>query len=160
MVAGNNEVKATTADREIVITRIMNAPRELVFEAWTNPKHVAHWWGPNGFTSTIYEMDVRPGGVWRLTMHGPDGTNYPNKIVYIEVLKPERLVYDHGSGVEDEPEQFRATVVFDDQGGKTRVTMRALFKSPEERDQVIEQHGAIEGGNQTLARLEQYLATM
>lgn len=95
-------------------------------------------------------MDVRPGGVWRLTMHGPDGVDYPNLSVFIEVVKPERLVYDHGSGVEDEPGQFRATVLFDEDGSKTRVTMRALFRSVAERDQVIEQYGAIEGGNQTL----------
>ena len=110
---------------------------------------------------SCHEMDVRPGGVWRLTMHGPDGVDYPNLMVFIEVARPERLVYDHGSGVEDAPTQFRQTVTFEQQGDKTTVTMRLLFKSAAERDQVIEQYwGAIEGGNQTLARLEQYLATM
>src|SRR6266852_4602923 len=79
-------------DREIVITRLLDAPRELAFQAWTEPQHVAHWWGPNGFTNTIHEMDVRPGGVWRFIMHGPDGTDYKNEIVYVEVVKPERLV--------------------------------------------------------------------
>lgn len=78
-----------TADREIVISRLIHAPRELVFKVWTDPKHVAHWWGPNGFTNTIHEMDVRPGGVWRFIMHGPDGVDYPNKIVYKEVVKPQ-----------------------------------------------------------------------
>jgi uncharacterized protein YndB with AHSA1/START domain len=85
-----------TGDREIIITRTFDAPRERVWEAWTDPKQVIKWWGPNGFTNTLFEMDVKPGGVWRHMMHGPDGTDYPNKVVYIEVVKPERLVYSHG----------------------------------------------------------------
>jgi len=76
------------SDREIVTTRVVDAPRELVFRAWTEPEHVGQWWGPNGFTSTIQEMDVRPGGVWRLVMHGPDGTDYPNESIYLEVVRP------------------------------------------------------------------------
>src|SRR5271155_1615963 len=100
-----------TSDREIVTMRVFEAPRELVFAAWTEPKHVAQWWGPNGFTNTIYEMDVRPGGVWRFVMHGPDGVDYQNKIVFVEVVKSQRLVYDHVSGP-----KFRMTVTFDEQG--------------------------------------------
>lgn len=72
---------------------------------WTDPKHIA-WWGPNGFTNTIHEMNVKPGGVWRFIMHGPDGTDYPNKILFIEVVKPERLVYTHGSDEDNDPNQF------------------------------------------------------
>ena len=85
-----------TADREIATSRVFDAPRDLVWEAWTDPKHLARWYGPNGFTVTTHEMDVRPGGVWRLTMHGPDGTDYPNLTRYVEVVRPERLVYEHG----------------------------------------------------------------
>src|SRR5271156_6753607 len=92
-----------TGDREIVITRIVDAPRELVWEAWTDPKHVAQWWGPRGFSTTIEEMDVRPGGVWRHTMHGPDGTNYPNKSVFTEVVKHERIAFSHGGGKKGGP---------------------------------------------------------
>jgi uncharacterized protein YndB with AHSA1/START domain len=77
---------------------------------WTDPNHVAQWWGPKGFTNTIHEMDVRPGGVWRFVMHGPDGVDYQNKIVFIEVVKPERLVYDHVSGP-----KFHVTVTFTEQ---------------------------------------------
>ncbi len=84
------------AARSIVVTRVFDAPRNLVFDAWTDSRHVGNWYGPRGFTLTTYEMDVRPGGVWRFTMHGPDGVDYPNKITYIEIVKPERLVYDHG----------------------------------------------------------------
>lgn len=152
--------EGSTADREITLTRVFDAPRELVFAAWTEPKHVAQWWGPNGFTNTIHEMDVRPGGVWRLVMHGPDGTDYPNKIVYSEVVKPERLVYTHGSGEEADPGQFRVTVTFADRGGKTVLTMRSLFESAAARDKVVKEFHAIEGGNQTLDRLGAYLAKM
>ncbi|WP_372660853.1 SRPBCC domain-containing protein [Cohnella sp.] len=103
--------------------------RELVFEAWTNPKHVAQWWGPNGFTNTIHEMDVKPVGVWRFIMHGPDGVDYPNKIVYEEVVKPERLVYAHGSDEENDPERFQVTITFDDQGNKTEAKSLYIERS-------------------------------
>ena len=87
-------------DREIVIARLIDAPRTRVFDAWTDPQQVVQWWGPRGFTTTTHKMEVRPGGVWRFVMHGPDGRDYQNKIVFIEVLKPERLVYRHAG--EDE----------------------------------------------------------
>jgi uncharacterized protein YndB with AHSA1/START domain len=143
---------AGTADREIVATRVVDAPRERVFEMWTDRQHVAQWWGPNGFTNTIDEMDVRPGGVWRFVMHGPDGIDYKNKIVYVEIVKPERLVYSHVGGA-----QFQATAIFAEQGGKTRLTMRMLFESSTERDRVVKKFGAIEGLSQTLDRLEAYV---
>ncbi|MFI5381028.1 MAG: SRPBCC domain-containing protein [Tepidisphaerales bacterium] len=152
---GSTGDATNAADREIVTTRIYDAPRELVFDAWTDPKHVAHWWGPNGFTNTIHEMDVRPGGVWRFIMHGPDGVDYQNKIVYLEIVKPELLVYDHVSGP-----RFQATVTFEEQGGKTKVTMRALFETAEVRKLTVEKFGAIEGGKQTLARLAEHLQGM
>src|ERR1700677_3316170 len=94
----------STADREIITTRFFNAPRELVWAAWTDPKHIAQWWGPNGFTTTIQEMDVRPGGDWRLIMHGPDGRDYKNHSVFVEVEKPSRLVFVHIAP------KFRSTV--------------------------------------------------
>jgi uncharacterized protein YndB with AHSA1/START domain len=151
--------KPNTADREIVITRVFDAPRELVFKAWTDPKHVAQWWGPKGFTTTTYEMDVRPGGVWRFVMHGPDGVDYKNKIIYIEIVKPERLVYSHGGDEEGEPGQFHVTVTFAEQGGKTKLTLRMLFGSAAERGKAKEM-GAIEGANETLERLAEHLAKM
>src|SRR5450631_188479 len=101
---------ADTSDREIVITRVFDAPRELVFKAWTDPKHLVHWWGPNGFTNTFHEVDIRPGGVWRFTMHGPDGVDYPNRIVFEEIVKPERIVYAHSGGEENDLAQFHVTV--------------------------------------------------
>jgi uncharacterized protein YndB with AHSA1/START domain len=156
----SESMNASTADREIVNTRVFDAPRELVYEAFTNPKHVAQWWGPRGFTNTIHEMDVRPGGVWRLTMHGPDGTDYPNRIDFIEVVKAERLVYTHGDGLEDGRNHFHVTVTFTEEGGKTTLTMRSIFPTAEERDHVVREYGAIEGGRETLARLAEYLPRM
>ena len=146
------------SDREIVLGRLIDAPRELVFEAWTDSVHVAQWWGPNGFTTTIHEMAVRPGGVWRFIMHGPDGVDYPNKIVFIEVVKPERLVYTHGGDEGGVPVKFHVTVTFDDQGGKTQITMRSLFETAAERDWIERDYGAIEGGVQHLGRLAEHLA--
>lgn len=150
---------STSGEREVVITRVINAPRSLVFEAWTESKHVAQWWGPTGFTNTICEMDVRPGGVWRFIMHGPNGVDYKNKIVYMEVVETERLVYSHGGDEGDEAGQFHVTVTFAEQDGKTQLTMRMLFESSEERDKTVD-FGAIRGGNQTLDRLEEHLTKM
>jgi len=143
---------AGTADREIVATRVVDAPREHVFEMFTDRQHVARWWGPKGFTSTIDEMDVRPGGVWRFVMHGPDGIDYKNKIVYDEIARPERLVYTHTGGA-----QFQATATFTSYGEKTVLAMRMLFESSRERDRAVKKFGAIEGLSQTLDRLEAYV---
>jgi len=147
---------AAASDREIVISRVFDAPRDLVFQVWTDPQHMGSWWGPIGFTTTTHEIDVRPGGVWRFIMHGPDGTDYPNKIVYLEITKPERLVYDHGD--EGQRGYFRVTVTFAEEGGKTRLTMRSLFSSAAEREEVVTKYHAIEGGNQTLDRFAEQLA--
>ncbi|MBI5876395.1 MAG: SRPBCC family protein [Chloroflexi bacterium] len=149
---------AGIAEREIVTTRIFDAPRDIVFAAWIDPQHIGQWWGPNGFTITTERMDVRPGGEWVFVMHGPDGTDYPNRIVYAVIERPGKLVYKHDSGDENEPRQFVTTVTFAEQSGKTVLTMRALFKTAAERDSVVREHNAIEGGNQTLGRLAAYLA--
>lgn len=150
---------AASEDREIVISRVIDAPRSLVFEAWTDSQHVAQWWGPTGFTNTISEMDVRPGGAWRFIMHGPNGIDYKNEIVFIEIVRAERLVYSHRGDEEDASGQFHVTVTFAEQDGKTELTMRMLFESAAERDKTIE-FGAIKGGNQTLNRLEEHLLKM
>lgn len=153
-----NSPATAAADREIVMSRLFDAPREVVWDAFTDPKQVVEWWGPNGFTTTIHEMDVRPGGRWRHTMHGPDGTNYPNASVFKEVVKPERIVYGHGGGKEGGPGvSFEATWTFEAQGDKTLLTGRMVFPTAAAREFVVKEHGAIEGGKQTLARLDQYL---
>jgi uncharacterized protein YndB with AHSA1/START domain len=145
-------------DREIVITRLFDAPRELVWKAWTDPAHIVNWWGPKGFTTTIHERDVRPGGAWRHTMHGPDGTDYPNESIFLEVAKPERIIFSHGSGKNGDPgAQFKATWTFEAQGDKTMLTMRMVFPSAAARDNAVNVYHAIEGANQTLDRLAELL---
>ena len=162
MAAAKSNPAENCTDREILITRTFDAPRELLWEAMTNPKHVVNWWGPRGFTTTIEEMDVRPGGVWKHVMHGPDGANYPNKSVFKEVVKPERIVYSHGGKREGGPGvSFVSTWTFDAvENSKTKVTIRMVFPSAEDRDFVVREFGAIEGGKQTLERLEEHLAKM
>jgi uncharacterized protein YndB with AHSA1/START domain len=130
-----------------------------VFDAWSDPEGISHWWGPHGFSTTTHEMDVKPGGVWRFTMHGPDGVDYKNRIVYTEVVRPARLVYAHAGEGEHEHVRFHSTVTFEEEGGKTRITMRAVFPSAAERDAVVRDHGAVEGAKQTLERLGKHLAT-
>jgi uncharacterized protein YndB with AHSA1/START domain len=149
------------ADNEILISRIFDAPREMVWQAMVDPKQVILWWGPHGFTSTIHEMDLRPGGAWNLTMHGPDGTDYPNYKVFKEVVKPERLVFSHGGSKKGGPVvNSIATWTFDvvEGGKKTRVTMRMAFPSAAERNLIAKEYGAVEGAKQTLERLGEHLA--
>ncbi len=148
-----------TADREIRLSRVFNAPRNLVFDAWTDPERVVRWWGPAGFRTTTLEMDVRPGGTWRFIMHGPDGVDFPNRVIFKEIVRPERLVYLHGTGIdEDGFEDFLVTVTFVDRDGKTELTMRSLFATAAGRDKVVREYGALEGGRQHLARLAEFLA--
>lgn len=160
-MAARNIFELEHDPRALISTRVLDAPRELVFAAWTDPKHLAQWWGPDGFTTTTHSFDMRPGGVWRFVMHGPDGRDYQNRITYDEIVKPERIVYSHGGGDDVEPLQFQVTVTFEDLGNKkTRLTMRGVFPSAAERDRVIKEYGADKGMGQTLARLVEYVATM
>ena len=149
-----------TADREIVISRVFNAPRDLVFNAWTDSRHIAEWWGPNGFTTTVHEMDVRPGGVWRFVMHGPDGVDYDNKVVFHEVVPPERLTFTHGTGAPDD-QGFEVTVTFvEESAGNTRLTLRQQYATTAERDYVARQYRAVEMGYQTLDRFAAFVETV
>lgn len=131
---------------ELVSTRVFDVSRELVYRAWTNPEMLARWWGPRGFTNTFHEIDIKPGGEWLFTMHGPDGAEYPNRCVFVELVPPERVVVDHLSG-----HQFRVTAIFEDLGGRTRVTFRQLFKDTEEFEQA--KPYCMEGNEQNLDRL-------
>src|SRR5689334_17156436 len=126
------------SDREIVITRLFDAPRERVFEALTRPELLARWWGPRGFTTVTHDHDFRVGGQWRHTMVGPDGTEYPNRSVFEEIVPAERIVYSHHGGRDGVKAQFRATWTFADEGGKTRLTIRQEYASREERDAVVQ----------------------
>ncbi len=147
--------------RAIITTRVLDAPRELVFEVWSDPKHLAQWWGPDGFSTTTSAFDMRPGGVWRFVMHGPDGRDYDNRITFDVIEKPDRIVYHQGGGDDVEPVQFRTTVTFEDVGdNKTRLTLHAVFPSAEERARVIREYGADTGAQQTVSRLADYVAKL
>lgn len=148
---------STTAERAMVTTRVFDAPRELVFKAWTDPELIPRWWGPRGFTTTVHEMDVRVGGLWRLTMHGPDGVDYPNRSVYVDVRPPERLAYTHFADEEGTRVHFEMTATFEERDGKTHLTMEMLFPSAAEREEAAK-FGAVEGAQQTLDRLAELLA--
>ena len=144
------------AEREIRLARLIDAPRARVFQAFTDPAQVVLWWGPDGFTDTLHHMEVRPGGEWRHTMHGPDGTDYPTLSRFVEVVRPDRLSFDHGTGLPGEPDLFRAVATFREEEGGTRVTLAMAFPTAGAR-QAMAAFGAVEGGEQTLARLEAYL---
>ena len=146
--------------RAITGTRMFDAQRNLVFAAFTDPKHLAQWWGPNGFTTTTHSFDFRPGGVWRFVMHGPDGRDYQNRITFDEIAAPERIAYHHDGGGDVEPVQFSQTVTFEDLGGKTKLTWRGVFATAEERARVIREYGADKGLVQTMARLADYVAAV
>lgn len=149
--------RVSEADREIALTRQFDAPRERVFDCWFEPEHISNWWGPDGFTTTTHEMDARPGGAWRFTMHGPDGHDYANKVVYEEISRPGRLVYRHVGEADNEGIRFRVTVTFADVDGRTEVDFRMVFDT-REMHQEAARFGAIEGLYDTLSRLETYLA--
>jgi len=149
-----HQTTSDTADRELVISRLLKAPRELVFEVWTNPEHIKNWWGPNGFTNTISKMDVKNGGEWNFMMHGPDGRNYDNKIVFIEIIKPELIRYKHVTFP-----HFDVRVQFEAQQNNTLLNMHMLFETKEALQKTIEVFKADEGLKQTIARLEAYIDT-
>lgn len=146
-----------TADREIVVTRVIDAPRELVFAAFTEREHIEGWWAPQG--ATTHEMDVKPGGVWRYSQPARGGSVNLVKIEFIELARPERLVYDYGSDAENAPEPVRTTVTFEEDGGKTQVTLQLQFATAAERKQAVK-YGAIVGAMQALETLADYLAAV
>ena len=147
--------EAEAAAREIVLTRVFDAPRERVFDAWTDAKHLEQWWGPNGFGTTTRTFDLRVGGEWRLVMHGPDGRDYANRIVFTTIARPQCLAYRHEG---DGGVTFFSTVTFDEEGAGTKLTLRMRFSSAEECAAVEQKYGAREGGRQTLLRLGEFLA--
>jgi uncharacterized protein YndB with AHSA1/START domain len=149
-------MSAQDKSNEIRITRVYDAPVKAVWEAWTDPAQVAQWWGPRGFTLTTHSKDLRPGGAWSYTMHGPDGTDYPNKTQYFEVEKYSKLVYDHG-GNDDRPPMFRVTVVFSEIGGKTKMEMSMTLPTAEAA-QETRKFIKKAGGDSTWDRLAEYLA--
>jgi len=140
---------------EIRITRIYDASVETVWDAWTDPDQIAQWWGPRGFTTTTYSKDERPGGSWVYNMRGPDGTDYPNHVDYLEVEKHTKLVYDHGAS-NDRPPLFRVTVLFSDLNGKTKMEMSMTLPTPEAAEETRILIKKV-GGYSTWDRLSEYL---
>ena len=149
-------MQSTTADREIVVSRVIDAPRELVFEAFTRVRHLSQWWGPEGFTTTTRSFEFRVGGEWDFVMHGPDGTNYQEWITWREIVPPERIALLHGE-FRDDPNSFESALTFESAGEQTRIVMRTLFPTKELRDEAVEKYHAIEGGEQTLRNLAAYV---
>lgn len=152
-------VNDALADRTITISREISAPLSSVWKAWTEPEHLIKWWGPDGFTNTFHAIEVREGGHWVFTMHGPDGEDYPNRIVFTEILPMQRIAFVHDSG-EGDPHPFQSEISFIEADGKVTVTLTNILDSKEERDRVVEEVGAIEGGKQTLGRLAAYVESM
>ncbi len=145
--------ESSTADREISISRLFNAPVQLVWEVWTNPDHIKNWWGPNGFTNTIHLMDIKKGGAWNLTMHGPDGRDYKNESVFQEIIPLKKIVFQHKSP------NFIATIEFEAQGDKTFINWHMLFETKEQFIQVVKTFKADEGLKQNVEKLNYYLQT-
>jgi uncharacterized protein YndB with AHSA1/START domain len=148
---------AATANKsnEIKLYRVFDAPLKMVWEAWTDEKQVGQWWGPRGFTITTHSKDLRVGGMWHYTMHGPDGVDYINKTRYFEFEPYTKMVYDHGGNDERKP-MFRVTVLFKEVAGKTHLDMTMAFDSAEaaENSRVFIKKA---GGNSTWDRLAEYL---
>ena len=149
--------RTSASDREIVLVRVLDDARDAVFDAWTDPDAFCQWFGPDGFTCTVREMDVRPGGRARFDMISGDGTVFTNRFDYLEVVQGERLILDHGSDVDDDPARFRVTITFDEQAdGTTVLTLRQLHPTVEQRNEKIG-FGAVELGQQTMQKLARHL---
>ena len=143
--------KNNTADRELRISRLLDASIELVWEVWTKPEHLKEWWGPNGFQTTIHQMQMEEGSEWLLTMHGPDGTNYPNKSIFLEIIHHKKISYKHFNP------NFTATVEFESKGDQTFMHWYMVFESKEVFNAVVKAHKADEGMKQNVEKLSNYL---
>ncbi len=157
--SSGGEPLQATADREIVIARVINAPPEVVFNAFTEVRHLARWWGPDGFTTTTRSFDFRVGGVWDFVMHGPDATDYQEWITWREIVPPARIALLHGES-RDDPNAFESVLTFAPDGAATWIEMHTLFPTKELRDEAVEKYHAIEGGQQTLGNLAAYVNEM
>jgi uncharacterized protein YndB with AHSA1/START domain len=148
-------VTCAPGSRELIVSRVFDAPREVVWKAWTDPKQIVRWWGPVGFQTIIHEMDFRVGGTWHLTMWGPDGKEYPNYSTFTEIVPLEKIVFSHGGGAKDMPEAlFVMTWSFKSVGNKTELTVKQVYKTEADRDFIAKTYGALEGAKQTLGRLQ------
>jgi uncharacterized protein YndB with AHSA1/START domain len=144
----SDKIKTVSLDHEFVSTRIFNDPQDLVFNAWTDPNRLKNWWGPKGFTNTFHEFDLRPGGKWSFIMHGPDGINYPNESIFVEIIEPELIVLNHVTNP-----KFQIVATFEEvPEDRTKVTFRMIFGTPELCNQV--KSYAVEKNEENFDRLE------
>jgi uncharacterized protein YndB with AHSA1/START domain len=147
-------------DREIVISRVIDAPRDLVYAAWADPAQIQEWFGPEGMVIETREIDLKPGGVWRFDMVAADGTRYSNRMVFLRMEAPQQIEVEHGSDEDNDPGKFRMLVTFDEQSnGKTVITLRQMHPSREQREGTIG-FGAVEYGGQTLEKLSRHVARL
>lgn len=147
-------------ERELVLTRVLDAPRELVFSAWINPEHLSAWFCPEGYTSETHEIDIRVGGRWRFSYLSPDGIRYENRVVFLNIDPLNSIEFDHGPDEDDSATRFRVLITFDEQSnGKTVLSLRQLHPTKAQRDGGLG-FGAVEIGNGTLNNLEKYLTTI
>lgn len=145
-------------DREIVLSRVIDAPRSAVYAAWTDPDQIEKWFGPEGMVIETKEIDLNPGGVWRFDMVAPDGTRYSNRMVFLCIDTPALIEVEHGTDQENDPGRFRMLITFDEQSnGKTVLTLRQMHPSKERREWAIG-FGAVEYGGQTLKKLAHHVA--
>ena len=158
--AEDHALSTWALDREIVLSRVIAAPRKLVFSAWADPRHLPRWFGPAGFKIETLEIDIREGGLWRFVMVAPDGTRYDSRMKFLTIEPPRLLMMDHGADKDQDEGKFRATVTFDEQSdGKTVVTLRQLLQTKHQRDATIG-FGAVEFGYQTLDKLAAHVSGM
>jgi uncharacterized protein YndB with AHSA1/START domain len=146
-------VKNSTADRELIFSRLLDAPIKLVWEVWTNPEHIKLWWGPDGFTNTIKKMDIKDNGAWDLIMHGPDGTDYEIKSVFREIIKHKKIVYEQLNHF-----KYVATIEFESRGEQTLLRWQMLFESKEYLIEAAKTYGVDKGFTQNAQRLVDYLS--
>ena len=154
--ANSNALDSWALDREIVLSQVVAAPRDLVFKVWTDPQHLPKWFGPEGFIVKTQEIAIQVGGQWRFVFVGPDGKRYDNRMVFLKIEAPRLLEMDHGSDKDNDPHRFRVIVTFDEQSnGNTVVTLRQLHPTKAQRDAGIG-FGAVELGYQTLDKLARH----
>jgi uncharacterized protein YndB with AHSA1/START domain len=143
--------------REVAFSRLIAAPVALVWDIWSEVRHLHEWFGPAGFTTTTQEFAFAPGGVWRFTMHGPDGTDYPNRIVFRTIEPKTRIVYANSWDRPDAPLEFTVVVTFAAEGGGTRLILHMTFANDAAMQTAVERYGVLRGGTETFERIAGYL---
>ena len=142
--------------REVIFSRLIAAPVDVVWDAWSDVHHLHEWFGPTGFTATTYEFGFTPGGVWRLTMHGPDGTDYPTRIVFRTIEPKKRIVYSNSWALPGVPLDFTVVVTFATEGKGTRLILHITFANDTSMETAVERYGVLSGGVETFERLAKY----